>query len=403
MMAVSESGGNLPLAGIRVLEFTHLIAGPTAGMILANLGADVIKVEPAPHGDSTRRLEGFTGGFSDFFNRNKRSIAVDLKKPESAAVVAKLCGNADVLIENFSPGTMDRLGLGFEKIHASFPRIVYCSIKGFLPGPYENRTALDEVVQFMGGLAYMTGPVGEPLRAGTSAVDLMGGAMAAVATLASLRERDQTGVGQLVQSALFESVAFMMGQHMAASALLGTELPPMPAREGGWSIYRLFRSASGQQVFIAITSDALWQRFCAAFGLEDLGRDARLETNALRLAARPWLLPRIEATLEALDADVIMDRCEQARIPFSGVGTVTTLFSDPQLRASGILSNTLMRDGSYAMLPGLPVKLSNHQFELRCQPPKVGEHTIQILEDAGTDRAQIGAWIDQGVLHAPLV
>src|SRR5579862_4265113 len=255
------SNGALPLAGIRVLEFCHAIMGPSAGLILADLGADVIKVEPVG-GDTTRKLVGFAAGFFGTFNRNKRSLAIDLKAEEGRALLHRLVATADVAIENYAPGTMDRLGCGYEHFAKTNPRIVYCALKGFLSGPYEHRPALDEVVQFMAGLAYMTGPPGQPLRAGTSIVDIMGGAFAVIAIQAALRERERTGRGQLVKSALFESTAFLMAQHMAGEAVTGRPPPPMPVREGAWAIYDPFTTSDKEQIFVGITSNAQRQRFC---------------------------------------------------------------------------------------------------------------------------------------------
>lgn len=391
----------LPLSDVRVLEFTQLIMGPTAGLVLADLGADVIKVEAAPDGDPTRVLNGFTSGFSDFFNRNKRSVAINLKRPESQLLIHSLCASADVLIENFAPGKMKQLGYGYDSLSVQHPRLIYCALKGFLPGPYENRTALDEAVQFMGGLAYMTGPPGRPLRAGTSVVDLMGGTMAAVAIMAALTERERTGQGQLVQTGLFESVAFMMGQNMAAVAIEGRDLPPMPAREGGWGIYQLFGTADGSQVFIAVTNDSLWQRFCAEFDLHDLALDARLKTNTQRIAEREWLIPRVSATIGALTESEVASRCDHGGIPFAGVATSKSLLTDHHLLQSGALLDIVMRNGAHAGLPSLPVKLGGRRLGVRLQPPKVGQHTREILTECGIDEAQINALERAGVIVAP--
>ena len=391
----------LPLAGVRVLEFTQLIMGPTAGLVLADLGADVIKVEAAPHGDPTRTLTGFTSGFSDYFNRNKRSVAIDLKRPESRSLSDSLCANADVLIENFAPGTMERLGYGYDALAVAHPRLVYCALKGFLPGPYERRTALDEAVQFMGGLAYMTGPPGRPLRAGTSVVDLMGGTMAAVAIMAALAERARSGRGQLVQTGLFESVVFMMGQHMAAVAIEGRDLAPMPAREGGWGIYQLFDTADGQQVFIAVTNDSLWQRFCAEFDLPDLARDPGLSTNTQRIAERERLIPRVAAAIVALTAADVAQRCDRGGVPFADVATSKSLFTDRHLVESGALLDIVMRTGAHAGLPSLPIKLGGQRFGVRKQPPKVGEHTREVLRECGIDEERIDALERSGVIVAP--
>src|SRR6201991_4846609 len=273
-----------PLKGIRVLEPTHTILGPSCGMILADLGAEVIKVEPVD-GDRTRKLKGFGGGFFGYFNRNKRSLALDADAAEGRAVLVKLLQSDDVLIENFAPGSMSKRGLGPEHLEKINPRLVYCALKGFLPGPYEKRPALDEVVQMMGGLAYMTGPSGRPLRAGTSVVDIMGGLFGAFGTVLALQQRQHSGKGGLVESALFESVVFLMGQHLAITAMNGAPPPPMPERISSWAIYEIFNTADEQQIFIGITSDGQWRRFCEHFKLDELAGDSRLATNNLRIEA----------------------------------------------------------------------------------------------------------------------
>src|SRR5277367_6414060 len=292
MVNPGTANATLPLAGIRVLEFCHTIMGPTAGLILADLGADVIKIEPA-EGDATRRLPGFAAGFFPAFNRNKRSLALDLKSDAGRALLHRLAATADVVLENYAPGTMDRLGCGYEDLSKTNPRLIYCSLKGFLSGPYEHRPALDEVVQFMAGLAYMTGPPGQPLRAGASVVDIMGGLFAVIAIQAALRERERTGRGQLVKSALFEATSFMMMQHMAAQAVTGRPPPPMPAREGAWAIYEPFETADGEQIFVGLTSDGQWRRFCEHFGRSDLLTNPAYKTNQDRVRERPVLKPLV--------------------------------------------------------------------------------------------------------------
>src|SRR5580658_9355804 len=291
-MAVSHSASNGtgPLAGIRVLEFCHAIMGPSAGLILADLGADVIKVEPVG-GDTTRRLPGFAAGFFGTFNRNKRSLALDLKAEEGRALLHRLVATADVAIENYAPGTMDRLGCGYADFAKTNPRIVYCALKGFLSGPYEHRPALDEVVQFMAGLAYMTGPPGQPLRAGASVVDIMGGMFAVIGVQAALRERECSGRGQMVKSALFESTSFLMMQHMAGEVVTGKPMPPMPSRDGAWAIYEPFATADGEQIFVGLTSDGHWRRFCEHFARHDLLQNPAYKTNEDRVSERPTLRP----------------------------------------------------------------------------------------------------------------
>ena len=304
-----------PLAGIRVLEFTHAVMGPSAGLVLADLGAEVIRVEPAPQGDHTRRLKGFGTGFYTFINRNKKSLAVDIKSEAGREIVRKLLPTADALIENFAPGTMERLELGYDQVAAINPALIYCRLKGFMEGPYASRTALDEVVQMMSGLAYMTGPPGQPLRAGTSIVDVMGGTYGAMGVLVALRERDRTGQGQLVENGLFETAAFLMGQHMAYSAISQEPLPPMPARISPWAVYRIFQTGDGKQVFIGITSDKQWRGFCQAFDRQDLLADESLGSNNDRISGRDRLLPELEMMFAKLSLEEIVERAEAARSP----------------------------------------------------------------------------------------
>jgi crotonobetainyl-CoA:carnitine CoA-transferase CaiB-like acyl-CoA transferase len=390
----------LPLRGIRVLEFTQNIMGPSAGLVLADLGADVVKVEPAPGGDMTRRLAGFAAGFFGYFNRNKRSLAVDLKRPEGVALVHRLAAQADVVIENYAPGTMERLGCGYDALAADNPRLVYAALKGFLSGPYEHRPALDEVVQFMGGLAYMTGPAGQPLRAGTSVVDIMGGAFAVIAILAALRERDATGKGKLVKSALFESTVFMMGQHMAGEAITGEEVPPMPVRRGGWGIYQTFDTADHDQVFVGVTSNAQWARFCAVFARPDLAADPRLASNEDRVAARPWLTPIIAELLGRFTKAEIIARCEQASIPYAPVAKTADLFDDPHLAAGGGLVNVTLPGDIRTKLPRLPIELAGARPGLYREAPRAGEHTREVLVETGMSASEIAALEREGVVVA---
>ena len=305
--------------------------GPTAGLVLGDLGAEVIHVEP-PHGDSTRRLKGFGTGYFPFYSRNKKSLAVDLKDPDAHAAVVALAQTCDIVVENFGPGTMDRLGLGYDDLARGREDLIYCSLKGFLPGPYEARHAMDEVVQMMGGLAYMTGPPGQPLRAGTSVVDITGGMFGVIGILAALHERESTGKGQLVKAALFETTAFLMGQHMAYSALVDHPVPPMPARVSAWSIYRTFPTADDDLVFIGIISENHWRAFAEAFDRPDWLEDARLATNNARIDAREWFIPDVEQTLAQHDKAEIIRRAEAAGIPFAPIARPEDLFDGPPTR-----------------------------------------------------------------------
>ena len=402
-----------PLAGLRVLEFSHMVMGPSCGMVLADLGADVVKVEPAPKGDNTRRLTGPAIGFFSTFNRNKRSLCVDLKRPVGQALVRRLAADADVVIENFRPGAMDKLGLGFAALSEANPRLVYCSLKGFLPGPYEHRTALDEVVQMMSGLAYMTGPPGQPLRAGSSVNDIMGGLFAVIAIQAALRERESTGRGGLVQAGLFETNMVLVAQHMAQAAIEGRDPPSYadPNKVRPWPLYDVFDTADeGAQVFVGAVTETQWRVFCQAFGLDDLLDDPDLATMPQLAAARPRILPRIAEVFGAIPKAELMARVEALGLPFAPIARPSDLFEDPHLLASGGMVPTALAAGSapggrparaVADLPGLPISLRHGRPTLRRQPPRVGEHGVEIVREAGLAEAEIAALVADGTLVLP--
>jgi len=394
-----------PLEGLRVLDFGHTIMGPCAGVVFADLGADVVKIEPVD-GDPTRRLPGFAAGFFATYNRNKRSIALDLKHPEGQAVVYELVKGADVVLENFRPGTIERLKCGWDDLRKINPKLIYLSMKGFLKGPYEARGALDEVVQMQSGLAYMTGPPGRPLRAGAPIIDLMGGVFGVVAALAALRERDLTGVGQRVSSSLFESATFVLGALVAGSAVIGGPVPPMPARKNAWGIYDVFTARDGGQAFIGCTSDGHWSRFCTVFGFKDWLGDPRLSSNANRCEAREWLLPELEAHLSRLSLDEILARCEQARVAYSRVGRPDELPDDPHMRVPGALLATAfsgLGGGPQVGIPALPIEFGDQRLRpsLERQPPCIGEHSVEILGEAGLPAAEISRLVAAGIVAVP--
>ena len=390
----------LPLAGVSVLEFTHAVMGPACGVILADLGADVLRIEPVD-GDPTRRLRGFGMGYFPYFNRNKGSLALDLKAPEGKEIVLGLAKTVDVVIENFGPGTIERLGYGWDVLSALNPRLVYCALKGFLSGPYEKRHAMDEVVQMMGGLAYMTGPPGQPLRAGTSVIDITGGMFGVIAILLALRERATTGKGSKVKSALFETTAFLMGQHMAYAALTDEPVPPMAARVSAWSVYRVFTGKDGQPVFVGLISDKHWKRFCEAFGREDLLANPRLLTNNDRIRERAWLLPEIERLVGAFTRDEIIARCEKADVPFAPIARPEDLFTDPQLNQGAGLLPTTFPGGVETKMPRLPIEVGRHDFGIRRDPAAIGADTRDVLRGAGYSDLEIDALLAKGVVFAP--
>ena len=388
---------SLPLQDIRVLEFTHAVMGPAAGLLLADMGAEVVHVEP-PVGDETRRLKGMGTGYFPYFNRNKKSLAVDMKSEEGRAILYRLVADVDVVVENFGPGTMERLGFGYARLREINPRLVYCSLKGFLPGPYEKRHAMDEVVQMMGGLAYMTGRPGDPLRAGTSVVDITGGMFGCIGILMALYERQYTGLGKEVKAALFETTAFLMGQHMAYGAINKAPVPPMPSRVSAWSVYRIFRTSDGAPVFIGIVSEKHWQRFCEVFEWRDWLADERLSTNNARIDAREWFLPELESRIAGFTRADVVRRCEEASIPFAPIARTEDLFDDRQLNEGGSLVQTTLPDGTATKLPAIPLEYGGERAGLRLDPPRIGEHTIEMLKSIGTTEEDLERLLLQGVI-----
>jgi crotonobetainyl-CoA:carnitine CoA-transferase CaiB-like acyl-CoA transferase len=390
-----------PLEGVRVVEFTHMVMGPTCGMVLADLGAEVIKVEPLG-GEHTRRLLGAGAGFFPMFNRNKKSVELDLRTPEGAAVARDLAAGADVVVENFKPGTMVKYGLDHASLSAANPRLVYVSAKGFLPGPYEHRTALDEVVQMMGGLAYMTGRPGDPLRAGTSVNDIMGGMFAAIGVLGALLQRGITGRGMEVQSALFENNVFLVGQHMLQYAVTGQPAAPMPGRISAWAVYDVFTVRDGEQIFLAAVSDAQWAVFCDVLGFADLKADAALATNNQRVLERPRLIPILRERLATRTAADLAGIFERAGLPFAPIRRPEELFDDPHLVATGALADVVVPDGPKAgdtvKAALLPITMDGARLGVRRDPPRGGEHTDAVLRSIGYDDARIAALRASGTI-----
>ncbi len=377
---------SLPYEGIRVIEFSHMVMGPSCGMVLADLGAEVIKVEPI-EGDRTRDLLGSGAGFFSMFNRNKKSIAVNLKSDEGRAFVEKLIAGADVVSENFRSGVMAQYSFDYATLSMKYPKIIYVSHKGFLPGPYDHRTALDEVVQMMGGLAYMTGPEGQPLRAGSSVNDIMGGIFGAIGVMAALRAREHTGLGQEVQSALFENNVLLVGQHMMQYASTGLPASPMPSRVSAWGIYDVFKVKDEEQIFLAVVSDRQWETFCDAFKLGQLKSDDRLKTNNLRVQNRTLLLPILREMFLTMDIKHVAEIFEKNGLPYAPITKPQELFNDPHLVATKGLGELVMssgpRAGEKTKIPLLPITLDGDRLPIRSSPPQLGEHTQQLMQELG--------------------
>jgi crotonobetainyl-CoA:carnitine CoA-transferase CaiB-like acyl-CoA transferase len=388
----------LPLEGVRVVEFSHMVMGPTCGLVLADLGADVIKIEPVGTGDNSRNLPGAGAGFFISFNRNKRSVALNLANQRGLAFAKRLIARADVVTENFRPGRMIEIGLGYDDLKASNPALVYCSLKGFLSGPYEHRAALDEVVQMMGGLAYMTGPPGRPLRAGAPVNDMMGGMFAVIGILAALHERQRTGVGQLVTSALYENNAFLVSTSMAQFAVTGKPAAPMPERISAWAVYDVFDTRDGQQIFVGVVTDTQWQAFCNVFEQLELAADPELATNPLRVAARIRLLPVLRQLIMNFTREQVAQMCERAKLPYAPIRRPDELFDDPQLNAPGGMVPVRLPDGRTTRIPALPLQFGDHRLGLRRDVPRAGEHSVAVAQELGMDRSSIDALVADGVL-----
>jgi crotonobetainyl-CoA:carnitine CoA-transferase CaiB-like acyl-CoA transferase len=385
------------LSGIKVVEFTHMVMGPAAGLVLADLGADVIKVEPVG-GDKTRRLRGSGAGYFSMYNRNKKSLSIDLKSEEGKQLALKLIDEADIFIENFRPGALEKLGFGYEALSSRNPKLIYCSEKGFLDGPYSHRTALDEVAQMMGGLAYMTGPPGRPLRAGSSVIDVTGGMFGAIAVLAALQDRTRSGKGRHVSASLYETTVFLVGQHMAQYAVTGTPAAPMPARISAWAVYDVFDVKDDEKVFVGVVSDTQWRAFCEAFSLTDWAKDETLAANNERVARRDEIIPPLRELFATFSKDELMAKLETTGLPFAPIQKPEDLFTDQHLTESGGLLDMTIPDGGEIALPAMPIAIDGNRPGLTLNPPEIGEHSVAVLKSIGLSESEISDLIERGLV-----
>jgi len=376
-----------------------MVMGPSCGLVLADLGAEVIKVEPLA-GDNTRRLEAAGSGFYPVFNRNKKSLAVDLQNPEGRALVLKLLKSADVLTENFRPGALDKLGFSYGNLSKENQRLIYCSLKGFLDGPYEHRLALDEVTQMMGGLAYMTGLPDRPLRAGSSVIDIMGGTFAAVGILSALREREKTGRGTRVTSSLFESTAYLVAQHMAQYEITGEAPLPMSVKRPAWGVYDIFETGGGGRLFIGVVTDTQWEVFCREFGETELAADPRLKSNGARVKERGWLIPRIAELTKKHSQAELAAKLEQMGLPFAPIAKPWDLLDDPHLNSGGGLMPIKVGDKSIKV-PALPLALNGKRLAKRSDPPRIGEHGRELLAQLGCSPKEIESLRERRIVALP--
>ena len=372
-----------PLKGIRVVEFSHMVMGPTCGLVLADLGADVVKVEPAPDGDKTRRLPGSGAGFFGTYNRNKRSISVNLKSAEGLEFATSLVRASDVLLENFSAGVLDRLGLGYDAMQKINPGLVYCALKGFLSGPYEQRAALDEVVQMMGGLAYMTGPKGCPLRAGASINDVMGGLFGVISIQAALLERQRTGKGAFVRSGLFENNVFLVAQHMVQYRQTGVPAAPMPERISAWAVYDVFDTSDNEKIFVGVVSDKQWKQFCNAFSLSDLLQNKELQTNAERVLCRDAFMPRLRKMFLGRELSQVIMICDRIGLPFAPILRPDQLFDDPHVNHPGATVEITLSNGMRVKVPAIPIEYNGFRPGLHRGLPQIGEHNDDVANELG--------------------
>jgi len=384
---MTETG--LPLEGVRVVEMTHMVMGPTCGMILAQLGAEVIKVEP-PSGDKTRDLGGMGTSFFPLFNRGKRSVVLDFAKVKDRETMHHLLETADVFLENFRDGQLEKQGLSAKELREKYPNLIVVGHKGFLSGPYEHRPALDEVVQMMSGLAAMTGTKERPQRVGSSANDIMGGMFGVISILAALyQKRGGKADGAEIRIGLFENCLFLVAQHMVEYEMTGNKPRSMPEREHAWPIYDIFDTAGGNRIFIGVVTEGHWQSFCREFGLQEFLDDASLRTTTDRIMARERIIPRVANVIKRWNVTELSQKLDQLNICFSPINRPENLLDDPHVLRPGGLVNNVNVDGKPFRVPTLPIEWNGHHFGEGLKVAPLGADTAAVR--AELDATQISA------------
>jgi crotonobetainyl-CoA:carnitine CoA-transferase CaiB-like acyl-CoA transferase len=393
----------LPLQGVRVLELSHIVAGPSGGMILADLGADVIKVEHPVAGD-TARSQANRGSTFYTYNRNKKFLALDLRQPEGKKIFEKLVARADIVFDNFAPGALARLGLDYAWGRKVNKRIIYCSVKGFLPGPYADRPYLDELAQMEGGLAYLTGYENQPMRAGASITDIGAATYGIVGILAALYRREQTGEGDSIEAGLYETIVFWISQYVTSAQITGQNPPPRGeqssgmGRAMGWGVYQLFPTSDGKQVFIAVTGNRHWAGLCDALGFDDWKNSPEFSNNRKRTAEKPRIAQRITEAVKKLTYDDITQRLYKALVPYAPVGTPLHILQDKHMSEGARWLPLKVGDKDFKV-PKLPFSLGGtRDFEVRTQDGSLGADTDAVLSELGYSAAEIAALKERKVV-----
>ena len=386
----------LPLKGLKVMDLSHAADGPMCGFMLAEAGADVIKVEPL-HGEPYRK-----GGASMAFfnaNRNKRSLSLNLQTQEGREIALKLASACDILIESFTPGTAEAMGLGYQELSKINPRLIYCSLSGFgQTGPYSKRPAYDPVIQAMAGFMAVTGEDGRPpVRVGPGVAGLGTAFIAAYGILLAVLMREKSGRGQYIDTSFFDTAVFFMSFFITGYSLTGLSMPRMGSGNPVFVPYQCFEAAD-KWVFIGVTQNAFWQRFCRAAGMEELEKDPRFDSNDKRLANRDELLGILEPALRQFQSADLLARLEAEGVPCAPVQQVSEVAEDPQVRAREMLYHVEYPGVGKMQVSHLPLRMSGLREDAAKRPPLLGEHNVEILLELGYSNGKIDALMRNSII-----